>query len=164
MDAIEATPDGIRLSQWVAGAPVSRATAYQLLKVLGIETEKVPIHGSRAPVAVLNNQQVAAMDAAAARIASGTPLSAIAAAMVPRQSADGPWAPAEPSADDPQTPLSLPERLEAIERAQRTGAPLTTAEVGLLIGARPGGDVVTRGRLTVRRQSRNVWTLDPPGL
>lgn len=165
MEPLDALPSGIRLSQWIAAAPISRATAYELLRALGIETEKVRVAGSRAPVAFLTAEQVAAMDGAAARIAAGTPLAEIAGSLARRPSADGPWMPEpdpEPSADGPQTPLSLPERLAAIESAQRTGAPLTTAEVQLLIGARPGAAVVTRGRLTVRRQSRNVWAIDPP--
>ena len=40
-----------------------------------------------------------------------------------------------------------------------TGAPLSTAEVTLLLGARPGAPVVQRGGLRARRLSRNVWKL-----
>jgi len=54
---------------------------------------------------------------------------------------------------------SLRQRLELVDLALRTAAPLTTAEVTHLMGARPGSPVVERGGLLARRQSRNVWIL-----
>jgi len=54
---------------------------------------------------------------------------------------------------------SLKQRLELTELALKTGAPLSTAEVTVLLGARPGGTVVERGGLRARRLSRNVWKL-----
>jgi hypothetical protein len=54
---------------------------------------------------------------------------------------------------------SLRQRLELVDLALRTAAPLTTAEVSHLMGARPGSPVVERGGLLARRQSRNVWIL-----
>lgn len=54
---------------------------------------------------------------------------------------------------------SLRQRLELVDLALRTGAPLSTAEVTHLMGARPGAPVVERGGLIARRSSRNVWTL-----
>jgi hypothetical protein len=54
---------------------------------------------------------------------------------------------------------SLRQRLELVDLALRTSAPLTTAEVTHLMGARPGSPVVERGGLLARRQSRNVWIL-----
>ncbi|MEB3247286.1 MAG: hypothetical protein VKJ63_05420, partial [Synechococcus sp.] len=38
-------------------------------------------------------------------------------------------------------------------------APLTTAEVSFLMGAKPGTERVERGGLVARRVSRNVWRL-----
>ena len=52
---------------------------------------------------------------------------------------------------------ALKQRLELTELALKTGAPLSTAEVTVLLGARPGGAVVERGGLRARRLSRNVW-------
>ncbi|MFO8236838.1 MAG: hypothetical protein R6U00_01010 [Prochlorococcaceae cyanobacterium] len=43
--------------------------------------------------------------------------------------------------------------------AIQTGAPLSTAEVTALLGARPGSALVERGGLRARRLSRNVWRL-----
>lgn len=62
----------------------------------------------------------------------------------------------EPSAVDAP---SLRQRLELVDLALRTAAPLTTAEVTHLMGARPGSGEVERGGLLARRQSRNVWIL-----
>jgi len=54
---------------------------------------------------------------------------------------------------------SLRQRLELVDLAVRTAAPLTTAEVTHLLGARPGAPVVERGGLLARRRGRNVWIL-----
>jgi hypothetical protein len=54
---------------------------------------------------------------------------------------------------------SLRQRLELVQLALQTGAPLSTAEVTHLMGTRPGAAVVQRGGLTARRLSRNVWKL-----
>lgn len=50
-------------------------------------------------------------------------------------------------------------RLESIDLAIRTGAPLSTAEVTHLLGARPGTAVTERGGLRAQRLNRNVWVL-----
>ena len=54
---------------------------------------------------------------------------------------------------------SLRQRLEVTALAIETGAPLTTAEVSHLLGARPGSGEAERGGLIARRISRNVWKL-----
>jgi len=56
-------------------------------------------------------------------------------------------------------PGALRNRLELTDLALKTGAPLSTAEVTYLMGARPGAPVVERGGLKARRVSRNVWKL-----
>lgn len=53
----------------------------------------------------------------------------------------------------------LRQRLELTRLAIETGAPLSTAEVTYILGARPGGAHVERGGLRARRLSRNVWKL-----
>ena len=53
----------------------------------------------------------------------------------------------------------LRQRLELTALAVESGAPLTTAEVAYLLGARPGTESVERGGLRARRVSRNVWRL-----
>lgn len=54
---------------------------------------------------------------------------------------------------------ALRQRLELVDLALRTSAPLSTAEVTQLLGARPGSAVVERGGLVARRFGRNVWKL-----
>ncbi|MFZ9946440.1 MAG: hypothetical protein ACO3FN_05110 [Vulcanococcus sp.] len=54
---------------------------------------------------------------------------------------------------------ALRQRLELTQLALHTGAPLSTAEVTYLMGARPGSAEVERGGLRARRVSRNVWNL-----
>jgi len=72
---------------------------------------------------------------------------------------DQPWVWSE--ADDGGTAdlVALRQRLDLIQLAIQTSAPLSTAEVSHLMGARPGAALVTRGGLTARRVSRNVWIL-----
>lgn len=66
--------------------------------------------------------------------------------------------------EEPRSDLTaLRQRLEVIQLAVQTGAPLTTAEVSQLLGARPGSDLVERGGLRARRVSRNVWKLSRSG-
>lgn len=67
------------------------------------------------------------------------------------------WMGEEPSAAVDAS--SLRQRLELVDLAVRTAAPLTTAEVTHLLGARPGAPLVERGGLLARRQGRNVWIL-----
>ena len=53
----------------------------------------------------------------------------------------------------------LRQRLELTSLAIETGAPLSTAEVSKLIGVRPHSDKFTRGGLSAKKLSRNVWKL-----
>jgi len=71
---------------------------------------------------------------------------------------DLPWLEASGNADGERL-RKLRQRLELTSLAIETGAPLTTAEVSLLLGARPGTEQVERGGLVARRVSRNVWRL-----
>ena len=54
---------------------------------------------------------------------------------------------------------NLRQRLEALHLALQTAAPLTTAEVTHLLGARPGAAEVLRGGVIARRMGRNLWKL-----
>ena len=71
---------------------------------------------------------------------------------------DLPWLEASGNADGERL-RQLRQRLELTSLAIETGAPLTTAEVSMLLGARPGTEKVERGGLVARRVSRNVWRL-----
>lgn len=72
---------------------------------------------------------------------------------------DGPWLWNESDDGSAIDVQGLRQRLELVELALRTAAPLSTAEITHLMGARPGSAVVERGGLLARRQSRNVWIL-----
>ena len=69
-----------------------------------------------------------------------------------------PWLPSQ-NENKAQTLHQLRQRLELTALALETGAPLSTAEVGFLLGARPGTEQVERGGLCAKRVSRNVWRL-----
>tara|TARA_B100000700_G_scaffold172129_1_gene190069 strand:+ start:104 stop:481 length:378 start_codon:yes stop_codon:yes gene_type:complete len=55
--------------------------------------------------------------------------------------------------------VSLRQRLELTSLAIETGAPLSTAEVTQLLGAKPLSANTERGGLSAKRISRNVWKL-----
>lgn len=70
------------------------------------------------------------------------------------------WPELQEGADPAGADLTaLRQRLDLTDLAIRTGAPLTTAEVAQLLGARPGSGVVQRAGLVARRLGRNVWRL-----
>ena len=54
---------------------------------------------------------------------------------------------------------NLRNRLELTELAIKTGAPLSTTEVSILMGAKPGKSKVERGGLLATKISRNVWKI-----
>ena len=54
---------------------------------------------------------------------------------------------------------NLRNRLELTELAINTGAPLSTSEVSILMGAKPGKSKVERGGLLATKICRNVWKI-----
>ena len=54
---------------------------------------------------------------------------------------------------------NLRNRLELIQLAINTGAPLTTSEVTTLIGAKPGKSKIERAGLLATKIARNVWKI-----
>ena len=89
-------------------------------------------------------------------------LSMVSFGLMQRLAKDGqvelPWL--ETAVDsDVERARQLRQRLELTALAIETGAPLSTTEVSLLLGARPGNEKVERGGLVARRVSRNVWRL-----
>jgi len=160
-DTSLAVPYGMRLSDWWESRDVPRSTAFRLLKVAGIEPEKVRAEGSRSPVSFLTADQVQVLDTLAERLKAGTTIAQLEGVLAVHRRPETPRDELEePEAIAPGPELLL-ARLEAGELAIRSGLPLTTAEVGWIMGARPGAAVVTRGRVTARRQARNVWSLEP---
>jgi hypothetical protein len=101
-------------------------------------------------------------EAAAQGVKPEQALALIGLGLVQKMAASGqdmPWVWNE-AEDGGQADLAvLRQRLELTQLALQTGAPLSTAEVTQLLGARPGAAVVERGGLRARRLSRNVWKL-----
>ena len=54
---------------------------------------------------------------------------------------------------------NLRNRLELTELAIKTGAPLSTSEVSVLMGAKPGKSKFERGGLLATKIARNVWKI-----
>jgi len=73
------------------------------------------------------------------------------------------WPELQEGADASVDLTALRQRLDLTDLAIRTGAPLSTAEVAQLLGARPGSGVVHRAGLVARRLGRNVWRLSRSG-
>ena len=88
-------------------------------------------------------------------------LALVGMGLLQKMAANGelPWSWSEAEDGGACDPGALRNRLELTDLALKTGAPLTTAEVTYLMGARPGAAVVERGGLKARRVSRNVWKL-----
>ena len=155
-----AVPDGMRLSDWWESRGVPRSTAFRLLKAAGIEPAKVRAPGSQSPVSFLSAAQLEVLDNLVARLKAGATLTSIEGILArvsrPETAQD------VEVADGPPPGLDLLlARLEVAERALRSGAPLSTDELAWVLGVRPGGNVVTRGRVTARRHGSKWWSLEP---
>lgn len=159
--------DRITFGQWQASRNVARATAFRLLKVSGITPHKMKVPGSRALVNGLDPEMVATLDQLEQRLANGETMAQLEAstthALAPlgRSETVATDAPATAPTTDA---AALLQRLQALDLAIATGSPLSTAEVALLLGARPGGPVVTRGRVMAERHGRNCWTVSAADL
>ena len=162
METSLAVLDGMRLSDWWESRGLSRSTAWRLVAMAQVQPSKARAAGSRAPVAFLSEAQVLVLDQLADQLRNGATMaqlerSALAAPSHPEPASDDGGATAGATAAP--TPEALLTRLQALQLAAATGAPLSTAEVSWLLGARPGAAVVTRGRVIAHRQGRNCWSL-----
>lgn len=170
--AAPAIPDGLRLSKWIESRGLCRSTAYRLLRLAEIEPDIRKLDGSRKSASFLTAVQLQVMDAMVKHLSGGLSLAEVTAmvqdgGILPNQAEDLNLPLASATGDlspgdlEPAHSLNLTERLQAIRLALDTGAPLSTADVTVLLGARLGGEVVTRGRITARRRGSNIWTLEP---
>jgi len=160
---VPAEVTAIPLSTWWESRGIARATAFRLVKMAGIKPEPLKVPTSRAPVSGITSEQVAILDQLAQRLQDGATLSRLEAELSTAIVAAS--SPAETVSDDPGPVAAamdagpLLARLEAGERAIRTGLPLSTPEVTWILGARPGGDRVTRAGVEAIRHGRNCWQL-----
>ena len=160
--AVDAVPDGERLSSLIERLPLSRGSVFELVRALGIETAKGPGPGGRGRVAWLSATDAARLEDAAAEVAAGRLRIADAGGALARSPQTPPTLPTEaPSAAsaDSADGAGLLQRIQTAEAAARVGFPLSTSEVAWILGARPGAAVVTRGGLRAERVARNVWRL-----
>lgn len=162
-ELVVAEIDRMALSAWYESHGVPRSTAFKLVKLAGIETTPMKVPSSRAPVAAINAEQKAKLDAMVEMLQAGVTVAEmerqIAGAMVASSS------PAQTVSDDPgpilhpADPSALLARLEAAERAIASGLGLSTSEAAWILGVKPGAAVVTRGGITATRTARNCWQL-----
>jgi hypothetical protein len=165
---VDAVPDGVRLAELSESLPLSRASVFEVVKALGIRTTKGPGPGGRGRVAWVMNadadriseacQSVARGDCRIADLPQGLQRlpTRQTAAMVPRSG------PAPVSAASPDSPDAAPflARLQAAERAIRSGLGLTTTETTWILGVKPGSSPIVRGGIKATRTGWNCWRLE----
>lgn len=139
--------------------PLSRGSVFELVKALNITTEKGPGPGGRGRVAWISSDSADRLVEAANRVHRGEvriqDLSGLATQQTRQTVPATVSAPSAESAD----PAPFLARLEAAERAIRSGLGLTTTEVAWVLGVRPGAATVTRGGITATRTGWNCWRL-----
>jgi hypothetical protein len=152
-DTADAAADGVRLSELIAALPLSRGSVFELIKALGITTDKGPGPEGRGRVAWVGAKEADRLADAAARVHRGeVTIGSLTALQKAPATASGYSA---ASAD----PAPFLARLEAAERAIASGLGLSTTEVTWILGVKPGAAVVTRGGITATRTGWNCWRL-----
>lgn len=162
-DSAPAVVDGVRLAELTEALPVSRGSVFELVKALGITTMKGPGPDGRGRVAWVGAGDAERLSDAAQRVARGeVRIADLAGGLVSQRSpAAAQTAPAGsgPSADSAD-PAPFLARLEAAERAIRSGLGLTTTEAAWILGVRPGSSPITRGGIRATRTGWNCWRLE----
>lgn len=160
--AVDAQVDaGVRLAELIDALPLSRGSVFELVKALGIETVKGPGPEGRGRVAWLSSADADRLRDAAQEVAAGRRKISdfsVALTVSPQTPPTLPTVPAAASPDSADG-AGLLQRMEAAERAVKTGFPLSTTELAWIIGARPAPPVVVRGGLRAEWLARNVWRL-----
>jgi hypothetical protein len=156
--------DGVRLAELTEDLPVSRGSVFELVKVLGIVTMKGPGLDGRGRVAWVSAPDADRLREAAQRVARGeVRIADLAGGLVSQrtpQTAPGTSSASSPDSADPGPFLA---RLEAAERAIRSGLGLTTTETAWILGVKPGGSPITRAGIRATRTGWNCWRLESAG-
>ena len=171
--ALPAVPSGIPFEQWIVNAGLSKSSAYKYATELGIKPAQEPDPGNpRIRRAWLSDEQARKLSENAKQRKGrrmGEALDAVGrlpghgSKLVPVASAVSTAATDFASDADiarATRPLTLLERMQALDLAIATRAPLSTDKVGQLLGARPGGDEVARGGVLAVKQALNCWILE----
>jgi hypothetical protein len=155
--------DSIPLSAWWESRGIPRSTAFKLVKVAGIKPGRIKVPSSKLPVSSITPADTQKLDALAARLKSGATLpqleAEITTSLVSSSALQSETVSDDLSHHQQHDAGAFIQRLEAGERAIRSGLPLTTSEVAWLLQARPGGDRVQRGGVEAIRHGRNCWEL-----
>jgi hypothetical protein len=156
--------DGVRLAELTEALPVSRGSVFELVKALGIVTVKGPGPDGRGRVAWISGSDADRLAEAAQRVARGeVRIADLAGGLVSQRTPQtGPVAASALSADSADSAPFL-ARLEAAERAIRSGLGLTTTETAWILGVRPGSSPITRAGITATRTGWNCWRLVSAG-
>lgn len=158
---LEALPDGQLVAEVLAALGISKSTGYKYLSELQIKPQT---HRAKAWLSGADVEQLTAYARhRGARLSAAEALAAVGrGALVVSPSAAAPE-PSEVSADSADDDLEqlkvLALQLRALGAAVELGAPLTTRQVRLLLGARPGSDRVTRAGIEARKLGYNLWQL-----
>lgn len=156
---LDAMPDGQLVSDVQAALGVGKSTTYKYLGELQIkpETHRNKAWLSGAEVELLTSyarHRGARLSAAEALAAVGR--GALVVSPPPPQSSE---MTAESADGDREQLELLALQLQALSKAVELGAPLTTRQVRLLLGARPGGDRVSRAGIEALKLGHNLWQL-----
>lgn len=161
-DAVDAVPDGVRLAELTERSPLSRASVFEVIKALGISTKKGPGLGGRGRVAWVSSADADRIRDACRRVADGevriADLAGLQRRPTPQTALTARAALSAPSAESGD-PAPFLARLEAAERAIRSGLGLTTAEVSWILGVKPGTSPMERGGIRATRTGWNCWRL-----
>ncbi len=159
-DSADAVADGIRLTELVEELPLSRSSVFELLKVLKITTDTGPGPTGKGRVAWVSAEDADTIRAAATRVKNKEiRIADLAIGLQRRQTPQTAISTGSAmSADSPDAAPFL-ARLEAADKAIRSGLGLTTDETAWILGVKPGSAVVTRGGITATRTARNCWRL-----
>ena len=158
---LEALPDGQQVAEVHEALGLSKSTLYKYAGELAIKPQT---HRGKA---WLSGAEVELLTAYArhrgARLSAAEALAAVgrgALVVTPPAAPPKPSEATAVSADDDREQLeTLALQLQALGDAVELGAPLTTRQVRLLLGARPGGDRVTRAGIAARKLGYNLWQL-----
>ena len=184
--------DGLRLSDWIEQAGISRSAGYELLKLTQIEPEPRKVPGSRKPVSHLTPEQLTVLEPLARQLADGATMtqirqqlgqsgtvsnnpgpSGIVPANSPKQSGIVPadlaqlFTAMSEARKEPADPLALARRLAD---AASLGVALTNSEMAQVLGRASIGPKQDgsspRPGFTIHRQEHNgtpFWSVERAG-
>jgi hypothetical protein len=154
-DSADAAVDGVRLTELVDLLPLSRSSVFELLKVLAIKTTGGPGANGKGRAAWVSAADADRITEAATKVANKeVRIADLATGLQRRQTPQTAIRPASAVAADSTDPGPFLARLEAADRAIRSGLGLTTAETSWILGVKPGSAVLTRVGITA---TRNGW-------